>query len=62
MPLILTTWEDEIRKIDPGQPGQKAKSCLQNNKSKMGYSVTQVIKHLPSKHEAQYGQNNNKKN
>jgi hypothetical protein len=55
MPVILATWEAEIRRIMVGcQPAQIVWETLAqkiSNTKKIG-RMYQVIEHLPSKHEA----------
>jgi hypothetical protein len=54
-PIILATWEAEIRRITvQGQPGQIIQETLSWKYPawKRAGEVTQVIEHLPSKHQA----------
>jgi hypothetical protein len=54
MPVILATWEAEVRRITvQSQTGKVAKPYLKNytTQNRAG-EVAQVVEHLPSKHEA----------
>jgi hypothetical protein len=54
MPVILATWEVEIRKITvPSQPQNIVPETLPRKypRPKKGHRVTQLIEHLPRKHE-----------